>query len=64
MKLLPIEDNTALHTALSRSLTRLGWEVDVCIAGRAAQPRWRASHPDVVLLDLNLPGRYGLAVLQ
>lgn len=64
MNLLLIEDDTALHTALSRSLTRLGWHVEVCDDGRTALPRWRASHPDVVLLDLSLPGRDGLAVLQ
>jgi two-component system response regulator TctD len=64
MNLLLIEDDTALHTALSRSLARLGWQVEVCSDGRAALPRWRASHPDVVLLDLTLPGRDGLAVLQ
>ena len=64
MKLLLIEDDTALHTALSRSLTRCGWQVEVCDDGRAALPRWRTSHPDVVLLDLTLPGRDGLAVLQ
>ncbi|WP_296494937.1 response regulator transcription factor [Rhodoferax sp.] len=64
MKLLLIEDDTALHTTLSRSLTRLDWQVEVCIDGRAALARWRASRPDVVLLDLSLPGRDGLAVLQ
>lgn len=63
MKLLLIEDDTALHTALSRSLSRLGWQVEVCVDGRAALARWRASRPDVVLLDLTLPGRDGLAVL-
>ena len=63
MKLLLIEDDTALHTALSRSLSRLGWQVEVCVDGRAALTRWRASRPDVVLLDLTLPGRDGLAVL-
>jgi two-component system response regulator TctD len=63
MKLLLIEDDTALHTALSRSLNRLGWQVEVCVDGRAALARWRASRPDVVLLDLSLPGRDGLAVL-
>jgi two-component system response regulator TctD len=63
MKLLLIEDDTALHTALSRSLSRLGWQVEVCMDGRAALARWRASRPDVVLLDLTLPGRDGLAVL-
>jgi two-component system response regulator TctD len=63
MKLLLIEDDTALHTALSRSLSRLGWQVEVCVDGRAALARWRTSRPDVVLLDLTLPGRDGLAVL-
>ena len=29
MKLLLVEDDAALHTALHRSLTRLGWEVQV-----------------------------------
>jgi len=64
MKLLLVEDDTALHTTLSRSLTRLGWEVEVCTEGRAALIRWRASQPDVVLLDLTLPGRDGLQILE
>lgn len=64
MKLLLVEDDTALHTTLSRALTRLGWEVEVCTDGRAALIRWRASQPDVVLLDLTLPGRDGLHVLR
>ncbi len=64
MKLLLVEDDTALYTALSRSLTRLGWDVEVCADGRTALPRWRASRPDVVLLDLTLPGRDGLSVLS
>lgn len=64
MKLLLVEDDTALHTTLSRALTRLGWEVEVCTEGRAALIHWRASQPDVVLLDLTLPGRDGLQILE
>ncbi len=64
MKLLLVEDDTALHTTLLRALTRLGWEVEVCSDGRAALGRWRASQPDVVLLDLTLPGRDGLQILE
>lgn len=64
MKLLLIEDDIALHTSLQRAMTRLGWEVEVCADGRAALGRWRASQPDVVLLDLSLPGRDGLQVLE
>ena len=64
MKLLLIEDDTALHTTLSRALSRLGWAVEVCTDGRAALIRWRACLPDVVLLDLTLPGRDGLHILR
>lgn len=64
MKLLLVEDDTALHTSLQRSLSRLGWTVEICVDGRSALLRWRASLPDVVLLDLTLPGRDGLQILQ
>ena len=63
MRLLLVEDDPALHKTLLRALTRLGWEVEVCADGRAALGRWRAMLPDVVLLDLTLPGRDGLQIL-
>ena len=63
MKLLLVEDDPALHTTLLRAFSRLGWVVEVCADGRAALGRWRASEPDVVLLDLTLPGRDGLHIL-
>ncbi len=52
-----------MHTTLTRALTRLSWEVVVCADGRAAIARWKEHHPDVVLLDLSLPGRDGLQIL-
>jgi two-component system response regulator TctD len=64
MKLLLVEDDPALHTTLLRALTRLDWAVEVCADGRAALGRWRTSQPDVVLLDLTLPGRDGLQILE
>jgi len=64
VKLLLVEDDEALHTTLQRSLTRLGWSMEVCSDGRAALGRWRALKPDVVMLDLSLPGRDGLQILQ
>jgi two-component system response regulator TctD len=63
MKLLLLEDDAALHTTLSRAFTRLGWVVLVCDDGRAALRQWRDFVPDVVLLDLSLPGRDGLHIL-
>jgi two-component system response regulator TctD len=63
MKLLLIEDNLAMQTTLQRSFERRGMQVVLCGDGNRALDRWRASQPDVVLLDLSLPGRDGLSVL-
>lgn len=63
MKLLLIEDNAALQTTLQRSFERRGMQVVLCGDGSRALDRWRASVPDVVLLDLSLPGEDGLSVL-
>ncbi|MBL8348677.1 MAG: response regulator transcription factor [Burkholderiaceae bacterium] len=63
MKLLLIEDNPAMQATLQRSFERRGIAVTACGDGARALDRWRASLPDVVLLDLSLPGRDGLQVL-
>jgi two-component system response regulator TctD len=63
MKLLLVEDNVAMQTSLQRSFERRGMQVVVCGDGARALDRWRAAVPDVVLLDLNLPGVDGLTVL-
>ncbi len=63
MKLLLIEDNPGMQATLQRSFERRGIHVTVCGDGLRALDRWRAAVPDVVLLDLSLPGRDGLQVL-
>jgi two-component system response regulator TctD len=63
VKLLLVEDNAAMQTTLQRSFERRGMQVVACGDGARALDRWRASVPDVVLLDLSLPGLDGLQVL-
>jgi two-component system response regulator TctD len=63
VKLLLIEDNTAMQATLQRAFERRGITVHTCGDGHRALDRWRAALPDVVLLDLSLPGRDGLDVL-
>ena len=63
MKLLLVEDHLSLQTTLVRTLTRRGHQVTVCADGHSALAQWRATGPDLVLLDLSLPGRDGLTVL-
>ena len=63
MKLLLIEDNAAMQTTLQRSFERRGFRVSICDDGAKALSRWQAGVPDVVLLDLSMPGLDGLDVL-
>jgi two-component system response regulator TctD len=63
MKLLLVEDNPAMQATLQRSFERRGMHVVACGDGGRALDRWRAAVPDVVVLDLSLPGRDGLEVL-
>jgi two-component system response regulator TctD len=63
MKLLLIEDDPAMLLSLTRSFERRGLQVATCSDGTLALGRWQASMPDVVVLDLSLPGLDGLEVL-
>jgi two-component system response regulator TctD len=64
MKLLLVEDDASMQAALQRSLGRRGMDITACSDGSQALAAWRASAPDVVLLDLTLPGLDGLHVLE
>ena len=63
MRLLLIEDDPELQTSLRRTLERKGMELGLCADGRLALAHWQQLQPDVVLLDLSLPGLDGLDVL-
>lgn len=53
-----------MQTTLVRALSRRGMDVHACGDGRQALLRWTSAPPDVVVLDLTLPGLDGLQVLQ
>jgi two-component system response regulator TctD len=63
MNLLLVEDDPSMRATLERTLSRRGMRVTTCADGAQAQARWREAMPDVVLLDLSLPGMDGLDVL-
>ena len=64
LNLLLIEDDASMQTALQRALSRRGMEVHACTDGRLALAQWAAVQPDVVVLDLSLPGLDGLQILE
>ncbi len=64
MRLLLVEDDDALATALGRDLARQGYAVDREADGIEAQYLGETEPYDIIILDLGLPGRPGLEVLQ
>jgi DNA-binding response OmpR family regulator len=64
VRLLLVEDDNALVNSLARSLTQAGYAVDHADNGREAEYLGNEQIYDVVILDLGLPDRSGLEVLQ
>jgi len=64
LRLLVIEDEPAYVDALEVSLSREGFELASAENGRDGLARFRSDGPDLVLLDLMLPGMSGLDVLK
>jgi two-component system alkaline phosphatase synthesis response regulator PhoP len=61
---LIIEDNTDLAYGLRNNLEIEGYLVDVAVDGVAGLARAREIRPDVIILDLMLPGLDGYRVLK
>ena len=64
VRVLLVEDETALAESVAYSLEVEGYAVEVVGDGRGAVAAIDAHPPDVVLLDLMLPGMPGLDVLK
>ncbi|MCM2334996.1 MAG: sigma-54 dependent transcriptional regulator [Anaeromyxobacteraceae bacterium] len=64
MRVLIVDDDEALRDLLARELTRSGARVAQAADAAQALRQVREDEPDVVLLDLNLPDRPGIEVLQ
>jgi two-component system response regulator RegX3 len=63
-RVLIVEDEPSYVAALEVALGAEGFEVAAALDGKAGLERFRAAHPDVVLLDLMLPLLPGLDVLR
>jgi two-component system cell cycle response regulator DivK len=55
-RILLVEDNEMNRDMLSRRLERRGYEVIVAVDGEEGVARARAEAPDIVLMDMSLPG--------
>ena len=55
-RILLVEDNEMNRDMLSRRLERRGYEVIVAVDGEEGVARAKVDAPDIVLMDLSLPG--------
>jgi DNA-binding NtrC family response regulator len=62
--LLLVDDDEAFRQVMAGELSRLGYEVSAAGTGEDAIARVAAQEPEVVLLDLRLPGMGGLETLK
>ena len=62
-RILVVDDEESVRWALTRALERAGHRVDVAADGSSGLAAAERPDVDLVLLDVRLPGRDGLAVL-
>ena len=63
-RVLVVDDEPSIVEVLEHNLLREGFDVDIAHDGREALAKCRAQRPDIVLLDLMLPGTDGLTVCR
>ncbi|WP_428065617.1 response regulator transcription factor [Candidatus Proelusimicrobium volucris] len=63
-KILVVDDEKGIRRFLENSLQNQGYEVFLAENGRRALQLFKSKHPDLVLLDLNLPDMFGGEVLK
>jgi DNA-binding response OmpR family regulator len=64
MRVLVVEDDTDMLDVTTYALSKYGYTVVGVTDGLAALERWRTIEPDLVLLDVNLPGMSGMDVCK
>ena len=63
-KILVIDDEPGIRGLLDTLLTRKGYDVVLAESGQQGLKVFRRERPDVIVLDLKMPGMDGLTVLQ
>ncbi len=64
LQILVVEDETHLAEGLKLNLTLKGYDVMIAEDGISALQKWKEWQPDLIVLDVMLPGIDGLSVLQ
>jgi two-component system KDP operon response regulator KdpE len=63
-RILVVDDQPQMRRFMRSTLTSAGYEIDDAKSGEEALNKLREFHPDLVLLDINMPGMSGLATCR
>jgi two-component system alkaline phosphatase synthesis response regulator PhoP len=63
-RILIVEDDTVLLNVLADAFEKLGYDIQKATDGRVAFELARTQFPDLILLDILLPGKDGLTFLK
>jgi DNA-binding response OmpR family regulator len=63
-KVLIVDDDRDIVQIVTTMLEGRGWQIDVAYGGNEALEKVSASRPDVILLDIMMPGMNGIEVLK
>jgi DNA-binding response OmpR family regulator len=63
-RILVVEDEKHIAEGIRLNLSLLGYDVTIATDGVSALRQWKAWRPDLIVLDIMLPGIDGFSVLQ
>jgi DNA-binding response OmpR family regulator len=63
-RILVVEDEKHIAEGIRLNLSLLGYDVAIAYDGVAAIQQWKSWQPDLIVLDIMLPGIDGFSVLQ
>jgi two-component system KDP operon response regulator KdpE len=63
-RILVVDDEPQIRRIMRTTLTGAGYEVDDAKTGEESLEKVREFHPDLVILDINMPGMGGLAACR
>ncbi len=63
-KILLIDDDEGIHLFYREELEEEGYKVHSALTGKDALKKLKVVSPDLVILDINMPGMNGIEVLR
>ncbi len=63
-KVLVVDDEPLIRLMIKKDLEQIGYHVDTAVDGEEGWNKVLSTAPDLVITDLNMPGLYGLELLE